>query len=232
MASSFSSRPKLGIRGALWASSLIAVATLLQPQSANALNWESKTAHIELTSGEPRGTGQFHFTNNTATTVKITAMETSCECTVAQPEKRTFAPGEKGTLPVFYSSKGNTGRRTYVIAVTTDEDGKTVHYLKLVVDTYPEITVTPRTVVWENGEERTAKTVTVRIDANSGVKLTGAAPDRDVVAVELEVGDKPGQSVLRLTPKARDTIGQARIRLSTEPKIKDSAESLLFVLLR
>ena len=93
------------------------------------MDWESKTAHIELVSGEPRGTGQFHFTNNTATTVKITAMETSCECTVVQPEKRMFAPGEKGTLPVFYSSKRNTGRRTYVIAVTTDEDGKTVHYL-------------------------------------------------------------------------------------------------------
>ena len=211
---------------------MIAVCCLLQPPSANALDWESKTAHIELASGEPRGTGQFHFTNNTATTVKITAMETSCECTVVQPEKRMFAPGEKGTLPVFYSSKGNTGRRTYVIAVTTDEDGKTVHYLKLVVDTYPEISVSPRTVVWESGEERKPKTVTVRIDANSGVKLTGAAPDRDVVAVEIEPSETPGQSVLRLTPKAKDTIGQARIRLSTEPKIKDSADSLLFVLLR
>lgn len=211
---------------------MIAVCCLLQPQSANALDWESKTAHIELASGEPRSTGHFNFTNNTAKTVKITAAETSCECTVVQPEKRVFAPGERGTLPVYYSSKGNTGQRTYAIAVATDEDGKTVHYLKLVVNTYPEITVSPRTVVWENGEKRTTKTVAVRIDASSGVKLTGAAPDRDVIAVEIESGDKPGQSVVRLTPKAKDTIGQARIRLSTEPKIKDSADGLLFVLLR
>ena len=211
---------------------MIAAGCLLQPPSANALDWESKTALIELASGEPRGTGHFNFTNNTATTVKITATETSCECTVVQPEKRVFAPGERGTLPVYYSSKGNTGRRTYAIAVTTDEDGKTVHYLKLVVDTYPEINISPRTVVWENGEERTSKTVTVRIDANSGVKLTGAAPDREVVAVEIEPGDKPGQGVLRLTPKAKDIIGQARIRLSTEPKIKESADNVLFVLLR
>jgi len=199
----------------------------------HALDWESKTAHIELASGEPRGTGQFVFTNNTASTVKITGTETSCDCTVVQPEKRVFAPGEKGTLPVHYSSKGNTGRRTYVIAVTTDEDEKKkVHYLKLVVDTYPEIAVSPRTVVWENGEERTDKTVTVSIEADSGVKLTGAAADRDIVTVEIQPGEKPGQTVLRLTPRAKDTIGQARIRLSTEPKIKDSADSLLFVLLR
>jgi hypothetical protein len=211
---------------------MIAVGCVLVLQNAKALDWENTTAQIQLASGEPRGTGHFNFTNNTATTVNITATETSCECTVVQPEKRALAPGEKGTLPVFYSSKGNTGRRTYVIAVTTDEDSKTVHYLKLVVNTYPEITVTPRTVVWENGEERTTKTAAVRIDANAGVKLTGAAPDRDVVAVEIEPGDKPGQSVVRLTPKSKDTIGQARIRLSTEPKSKGSADSLLFVLLR
>jgi len=202
------------------------------PQSASALDWESKTAYIEMASGEPRGSGQFVFTNNTANTVRITATETSCDCTVVQPEKRMFAPGEKGTLPVHYSSKGNTGRRTYVIAVTTDEDGKTVHHLKLVVETYPEITVSPRTIVWENGEERAEKTVTVRIAADSGLKLIGAAPDRDVVTVEIEPREKQGQSVLRLTPKAKDTIGQARIRLSTELQSKDSADSLLFVLLR
>jgi len=202
------------------------------PQSASALDWESKTAYIEMASGEPRGSGQFVFTNNTASTVKITGTETSCDCTVVQVENRIFAPGEKGTLPVYYSSKGNTGRRTYAVAVATDEDGKKVHYLKLVVDTYPEIAVSPRTVVWENGEERKEKTVTVRIEADSGVKLTGAAADRDVVTVEIQPGEKPGQSVLRLKPKAKDTIGQARIRLSTDPKIKDSADSLLFVLLR
>jgi small GTP-binding protein len=75
---------------------------------------------------------------------------------------------------------------------TTDENGKTVHQLKLVVDTYPEIVVKPRTVVWENGEERTDKTVTVRIATDSGVTLTGAAPDRDVVAVEIQPGETPG----------------------------------------
>jgi hemolysin activation/secretion protein len=72
----------------------------------------------------------------------------------------------------------------------------------------------------------------VAIDLGSGVKLTDAAPGRDVVSVEILPGEKPGHSMLRITPKAKDTIGQARIRLSTEPKTKDSADSLLFVLLR
>jgi len=135
-------------------------------------------------------------------------------------------------LPVYYSSRGNTGRRTYVIAVTTEGNDKEVDYLKLDVNTYPQISVTPRTVVWENGEERADKTVVVAIDPRSGVRLTSAAPDRDVIAVEILPQETPGRSILRLTPKAKDTIGQARVRLSTEPKVKDSAESLLFVLLR
>lgn len=198
----------------------------------HALDWESKTTRIELAAGEPHGTGQFVFTNNSAATVTISEIQTSCDCTAAQPEKRSFAPGEKGALPVHYSSKGNTGRRTYVIAVTTDEDGRKVDYLRLVVDTYPQISVTPRTVVWQNGDERAEKTVVVAIDPASGVKLISAAPDRDVVAVEILPNETPGRSILRLTPKAKNTIGQARIRLTTEPKIKDSAESVLFVLLR
>ena len=211
---------------------MIAVVWLMAPQSASALDWESKTAHIELASGEPRGSAQFAFTNNTARTVSITATESSCECTVVQLEKLVFAPGEKGTLPVHYSSKGNAGRRTYVIAVTTEGNDKEVDYLKLVVDTYPQISVTPRTVVWENGEDRAAKTVVVAIHPDSGVKLIGAVPDRDFVGVEILPNEKAGRSTLRLTPKAKDTIGQARIRLSTDPKIKESADSLLFVLLR
>jgi hypothetical protein len=211
---------------------MIAVGCVLVPQNANALDWQSTTAHIEMASSEPRGAGQFVFTNNSAATVNISSIKTSCDCTAVQPEKRTFAPGEKGTLPIYYSSKGNTGRRTYAIAVTTDEDGKKVHYLKLVVDTYPEISVSPKTVVWENGEDRAEKTVVVAIDADFKVRLTGATPDRDVVAVEILHGEKPGRSILRLTPRDKDTIGQTRIRLSTEPKIKDSADSLIFVLLR
>lgn len=207
-------------------------AAILLPFRATALEWESTTTDIELASGEPGGTGQFVFFNKSETTVNLIETKTSCDCTAAQPEKRNFAPGERGTLPVFYSSRGDTGRRTYVIAVTTDEGGRTVYYLKLVVDTYPEISVSPRTVVWENGEEREEKSVTVSIDAGSGVKLTSAVPDRDVVAVKILPGDKPGRTILRLTPKSKDTIGQARIRLTTEPKIKDSAESVLFVLLR
>lgn len=207
-------------------------AAILLPFRATALEWESTTTDIELASGEPRGTGQFVFFNKSETTVNLIETKTSCDCTAAQPEKRSFAPGERGTLPVFYSSRGDTGRRTYVVAVTTDEGGRTVYYLKLVVDTYPEISVSPRTVVWENGEEREEKSVTVSIDAGSGVKLTSAVPDRDVVAVKILPGDKPGRTILRLTPKSKDTIGQARIRLTTEPKIKDSAESVLFVLLR
>lgn len=223
---------KLKSRKAFGVGPMIAFVWLLASQSASTLVWESKTAHIELASGEPRSTAQFAFTNNTAKTVSITATESSCECTVVQLEKRVFAPGEKGTLPVYYSSKGNTGRRTYVIAVTTEGNGKEVDYLKLVVDTYPQISVTPRTVVWENGEQRAAKTVTVAIDPGSGVKLISAAPDRDVIAVEILSDETGGRSILRLTPKAKDTVGQARIRLSTEPKIEDSADSLLFVLLR
>jgi len=232
MVFSFPSRPKLRCWGAVGVSSIIAVGCLLVPQNANALDWEDTTAHIELTSGELRGTGQFVFTNNSAATVSMSSIETSCDCTAVQPAKRQFEPGEKGTLPIYYSSKGNTGRRIYAIAVTTDEKDKTVHYLKLVVDTHPEIVVAPRTVVWENGEPREAKTVIVRIEAGSGVRLIGALPDQNVVAVDVLPGEKPGQSMLRITPKAKDTIGQARIRLSTEPKTKDSADSLLFVLLR
>lgn len=227
-----SAKSKLRHRKAVGMGLVMAVGSYSLQQSASALDWESKTAYIEMASGEPRGSGQFVFANNTSNTVRIIATKTSCDCTVVQPEKHVFAPGEKGTLKVHYSSKGNTGRRTYVIAVTTNEGGRTVYHLKLVVDTYPEISVSPRTVVWENGEEREEKKATVSIDAGSAVKLTSAVPDRDVVAVEIIPGDKPGCSILRLTPHAKHTIGQARIRLSTDPKIKDSVDSLLFVLLR
>ncbi|MBU3665696.1 MAG: DUF1573 domain-containing protein [Chthoniobacterales bacterium] len=195
-----------------------------------ALTWDQTTIERD-TMGE-KVNAEFHFTNKAAVPVRIQAVQTSCGCTVAAPQKREYAPGESGTLPVTHDPEGRTGVRAYRITVRTDEDGAKPDELILKVNIARQIEAGVRVAVWEQGEERAAKSIPFKIDARSPVAVTGAQPEKDLVSAEVVDGPAPGEEFLKITPKEDVAPGQTRIRLVTEPPLHDSVSGLFFAVLR
>ncbi|MHC4362288.1 MAG: DUF1573 domain-containing protein, partial [Planctomycetota bacterium] len=64
---------------------------------------------------------EFKFTNTGDAMLKITRVQTTCGCTVAKLSKKTYAPGETGTLPVTYSASRGTGRTSKRIHVYSND---------------------------------------------------------------------------------------------------------------
>ncbi len=51
----------------------------------------------------------FEFKNTSNRAVTITGLDTSCSCTLAELEKRIYAPGESGRVHVMFEVGDQTG---------------------------------------------------------------------------------------------------------------------------
>jgi hypothetical protein len=207
-----------------------AILLLFPAPSLFALTWDKTT--IERDTVGAKVAAEFRFTNNAAVPVRIHAVQTSCGCTVATPQKREYAPGESGTLPVTHDPEGRTGVRAYRITVRTDEDGKKPDELILKINIARQIEAGVRVAVWETGEEREPKTIPFKIDPRAPVTVTGAQPEKDLVTAEILDGPSPAEKLLKITPNEGGSQGQTRIRLATEPPLHDSVGGLFFAILR
>ena len=203
---------------------------LLSVSPLFALTWDKTTIERD-TLGE-KITAEFRFTNNATVPVQIQGVQTSCGCTVATPEKRKFAPGESGTLPVTHVPEGRTGVRAYRITVRTDEDGKNPDELILKVNIARQIEAGVRVAVWEQGEAREPKTIPFKIDPSAPLTVTGAQSEKDFATAEILDGPSPAEKLLKITPKEGVPHGQTRIRLATEPPLHDSMSGLFFAVIR
>jgi hypothetical protein len=64
-------------------------------------------------------TCEFNFSNVGKGTLKITKIQTTCGCTVPQLKKKTYAPGESGTVNVTFRTptrEGKTTKRLYILS--------------------------------------------------------------------------------------------------------------------
>lgn len=104
---------------------VLTIIALLLPSGlmAQALQWEQARVAVEAVEGAGPVTALYRFKNTSDKPVRIRSVPTSCNCMVGTPEKRDYAPGEQGMLPLSYSPKGRWGLHAYRFYVVTDEKG-------------------------------------------------------------------------------------------------------------
>lgn len=193
-------------------------------EPAAGLEWEANDQRLEVSDNGGRKVVEFHFRNVSKTPIRVLSVKTSCGCTVAKLQKEVYAPGEKGVLPVIHFSKGGAGLRTYRITLKTDENGGSSHRLQLQVAMNEHIQADKRMLVWEPGEGRGSKTISLHL--KDSLQVVGATADQNVFEVHLADGPAPNEKLLRVTPLAQQ--GRTRIRLQTQPPLRASGETEFF----
>ncbi len=63
----------------------------------------------------------FEFENTGDSVLIIKNISTSCGCTATKIEKKEYQPGEKGTIPVKFNSRGIQGKVSKYVTVTTND---------------------------------------------------------------------------------------------------------------
>jgi hypothetical protein len=143
--------------------------SFISPAVHAGLTWETRREERTAVPGDTEASGIFRFHNSGTSPVTITSIQTSCGCTTAHLEKRSFAPGEAGEIRAVLNLGGRTGLQEKTITVATDE--QTRYTLALSI-TIPELLrYTPRLLYWRTTEKQEWKTA----EFSAGTELTIAS---------------------------------------------------------
>ena len=187
--------------------------------TARALQWTGTEAGLRPQADGTMPVASYPFRNATAAPVTITQAVATCDCTLIDLAKKTYAPGESGVLVVRFDPTGRSGTVSRTINVVTDEPGVPSQLLKLTAELPEVLSFTPRDLSWAAGEKPEAKFLDVLVNVREGLELAAARANQPDFKVELvsmtprthyrvkvtpPVGAKPQQAVILL--RAADPV--------------------------
>jgi len=166
----------------------------------------------------------FAFENKGEHAVEITEIKTSCGCTTAKLPKKTYAPGEKGTIKGSFSVGSRQGKQHKTVRVLTDDIAQPEIQLALRLEIPKLVSMKPGLLLWRVGSEPEAKTLTVEPNGDLGVKVLSVECESEDFAVE-PVDQKNGESDYQVVvaPVTTESTGRGLIKVriglgEAEPK--------------
>ena len=166
------------------------------------------------------------FRNTGAGPLTITQVKTSCGCTVPELAKKTYMPGETGTLEVTFDPKGKSGTIARNITVFTDSETTPSETLIVRALVKPIVVMDPKIVPFEAVEKGQSATKEFKIYGRTDdFKVTRATVGNpEVFDVEVEdmgeteyKGETLRMSIVRVTvrPNARPDNHRADVTIRT-----------------
>lgn len=165
------------------------------------LIWESSVQEFERTPEDGAVEARYSFKNVGSTPVTIVRIDSSCGCTVAQTDKKTYLPGESGEITARFSFGNRKGVQRKVIDVRL-ADG-TEKQLGLYVSILDPLTVRPELLLWQVGENATPKTV--QLTPAKGVPLQIRSVSSSSPRVTAELHPRTDRSHYTMTVAPVDT---------------------------
>jgi len=188
---------------------------LLLHSSSNAeLRWAQPIQAFQRTPEDHELTATYSFQNVGNSPVTVRSIKTSCGCTTARLEKKTYAPGESGDLKAHFVFGGRKGIQRKLITVKTDDEAEpTILDLRVVVD--DPVTVTPAFVYWKVGEPNAPKIVRVTT-RNPEISLKGLVSGNPDWSGEIETIKPREEFLVRIKPRDTSAKSGAEIKIVTD----------------
>ncbi len=159
----------------------------------------------------------FEFTNESDHPITIEKIKTSCGCTTAALEQKTYSPGESGEIKASFNMGNRRGLQKKTIRVATDDPSNPETVLTLEVIISEILKLSPRFVAWERGEAGDPKTITLTAAENiEEINITEVTCPDNTFKLELAVIDPGKKSQVTITPLRVDRSRNALIRIKTD----------------
>lgn len=152
-------------------------------QAQSALRWDNKIIELQPGPTEKTARADFNFTNAGQQPVTIDRVRSSCGCTTASLDKKTYQPGEKGHITAVFTIGSRKGTQAKSISVNVRGENPAT-LLTLVTHLGEPIKLEPSLVFWRSGEAPHAKTISVKLP--SGIRLTRVVSSDSNFATKLE----------------------------------------------
>ena len=190
--------------------SLVAAAAV--PRASAELTWAQKSVELNGDARSPVLEAHFHFTNTGGGPVEIRNVESSCGCTTAALEKRTYQPGETGEIVARYTVGAHTGLQRKTLLVLTD-DGRPPTTLTLVAHIQEILRVSPTAVTWSHHEATAPKRISLELVQDApfdDISVESSVPGVAATLVPVTKGRKYN---LMVTPGQTDSFLLAKLTI-------------------
>lgn len=145
----------------------------------------------------------FPFRNDGDSPVTIAQVRTSCGCTTAKLSKMTYEPGETGEIEVMFKFGIRTGQQRKQILVQYADAKFPDQKLTLKVYIKETVEIEPKLVYWRLGSEPVTRTMRVKIEPESGVRIAEIKSTSPAFAVSSKPeGDN--RYVISVTPRSTE----------------------------
>ncbi len=135
------------------------------------LLWENVFQKYKAGINEAKVDFVYKFKNIGKTSITITKVQPSCDCTFAKIPKTTYKPNESGEISVSFDMSTRTGLQKKEILVESTDSKTPVITLAFEVDIPQPFKISPRLVFWTLGEKISSKKSVITIDKSYDVKL-------------------------------------------------------------
>lgn len=165
------------------------------------LKWDKREVSLTPKVDEKQVVAEFPFTNAGTEEVTITSIKTSCDsCTAAQLATYTFKPGEGGVVKVTFNIGQRTGLQAKTILVQTTDKKEGNVLLTMKVKLPDLLDVSSRFVWWQQGSEKKAQKINVKVQPGVAMKLTSVKSNSPKITAELQTSEDGKEYAIVLTP--------------------------------
>ena len=183
-----------------------------------ALVFEQVDQFIPATVGQKEVVATYRFKNTGKETVRLLEPQTSCDCTVAELPRRSYAPGDGGDLRVVSHLGERSGPQNKQTSLMTDLSADPI-VLTLRTDIPALGIISPQLVLWEVGDAPTERAVSVQLNPAFGVQLKSLRwLSGGGFTHRIEAGAQAGSMTLYIQP----TGTQQRLRDQLELEAEDA----------
>ncbi len=188
----------------------------LAPLAHADLKWDKIVQQFQRVPDDKEIEAHYVFHNAGATPVTIKSLRSSCGCTTAKLEKKTYAPGEQGDVVLHFTFGDRKGNYLKGVTVTTDDKAAEPVVLKLFVEIHDPLTVAPGLVFWRTGEATGAKTVQLTAEPNQRVRIKSVTSSNPHFTATLQTVQPGMQYSVAITPSGTTQKDTADITVQTD----------------
>jgi len=189
---------------------------VLAYQAHAGLAWESKSIKLKAEPGQSSAMVEFVYRNDSAETVEIVKVKTSCGCTTASAGKKNVAPGEEGSIKGKFDFGPREGVHTKRFYIYTSE-GK-CDTLCLTVDIPTLYKFPGKLFVWTISDGKAKPRIFRLLNQSSkSIKIKSVENSNPVFGTVLKEVRPGFEYELTIAPTKLSHSARSVITITTEP---------------
>ena len=190
-------------------------APMINPHAigADVLHFASLSQEFSATEDAVDIHTSYVFTNASDHAITISEIKTTCGCTTAELEKRTYQADESGTIDIVFDIGSRTGEQQKSIAVISSSGEQTMLVLKVHLPPGPSFSSTIAS--WRQGSPPDPRVIFIRLPKEHTYTLTKATKSDESLTTTLKPGSEENLVDLTILPSSTERAFNATIDLHT-----------------